>query len=124
MLFLFAYPILVSEYAIGRHSAISAVGSFENLARDSKRTRYWGLAGWIGMIASFMILITYCLIAGDVLAYIIPSFKGSFKSIPFSEVGSWYDVLTHGSSLTRMFYQVMFIGFTVFYCCKRAWLGN
>ncbi len=73
-----AYPILIAELAIGRHKGLSAVGSTRQLALDIGRSRNWAVVGWIGVIASFIILSTYSIIAGQVLAYSVMSVSGEF----------------------------------------------
>ncbi len=76
--FIIAYPILVAELAIGRHKGLSAVGSTRQLALDIGKSRNWAVVGWIGVIASFIILTTYSVIAGQVLAYSVMSVSGEF----------------------------------------------
>ena len=73
-----AYPILIAELAIGRHKGLSAVGSTRQLALDSGKSRNWAVVGWVGVIASFTILTTYSIIAGQVLAYSVMSLSGEF----------------------------------------------
>lgn len=73
-----AYPILIAELAIGRHKGLSAVGSTRQLALDIGKSRNWAVVGWVGVIASFIILTTYSIIAGQVLAYSVMSVSGEF----------------------------------------------
>ena len=73
-----AYPILIAELAIGRHKGLSAVGSARQLALDVGKSRNWAVVGWTGVIASFIILTTYSIIAGQVLAYSVMSVSGEF----------------------------------------------
>ena len=76
-----AYPILIAELAIGRHKGLSAVGSTRQLALDIGKSRNWAVVGWIGVIASFFILTTYSMIAGQVLAYAVMSVLGEFAQL-------------------------------------------
>ena len=73
-----AYPILIGELAVGRHKGLSAVGSTAGLARDSGKSPAWGMTGLVGAFASFLILTTYSVIAGQVMAYSLMSFLGEF----------------------------------------------
>ncbi len=73
-----AYPILVAELAIGRHKGLSAVGSTRQLALDIGKSRNWAVVGWVGVIASFIILTTYSVIGGQVFAYAVMSVSGEF----------------------------------------------
>lgn len=80
-----AYPILIAELAIGRHKGLSAVGSTRQLALDIGKSRNWAVVGWIGVIASFIILTTYSIIAGQVLAYSVMSVSGEFAQYASTE---------------------------------------
>ncbi len=73
-----AYPILVGELAIGRHKGLSAVGSTSQLAKDIGKSANWGIVGWVGIIAAFLIVSTYSVIAGQVAAYSLMAFLGEF----------------------------------------------
>jgi len=75
-----AYPILVGEIAIGRHKGLSAVGSTSRLATDAGKTSSWGIVGLIGVIAAYLILATYSVVAGQVMAYSVMSFMGEFAN--------------------------------------------
>jgi NSS family neurotransmitter:Na+ symporter len=82
-----AFPILVAELSVGRHKGLSAVGSTRNLAIDAGRSPRWAIAGWVGMTAGFLILTTYSLIAGQVMAYSVMSFLGEFAA-PAADVAA------------------------------------
>jgi len=84
---LIAFPILVAELAVGRHKGMSAVGSTRNLAIDAGKSPRWAIAGWVGMIAAFLILTTYSVIAGQVMAYSAMSFMGEFAPVAADAVG-------------------------------------
>lgn len=84
---LIGFPILVAELAVGRHKGMSAVGSTRNLAIDAGKSPRWAIVGWVGMIAAFLILTTYSVIAGQVMAYSAMSFVGEFAA-PAADVAS------------------------------------
>ncbi len=74
--FLVGIPVLMSEYLMGRAGrANSAVISVEDLAQRSNVSKKWASSAWIGMIASFLIVSFYCVVAAWVMAY-IPKFLG------------------------------------------------
>lgn len=76
-----AYPLLVAEYAVGRRAGLSAVESTAQIARDSGRSGAWAVVGWVGMVAIFLILTFYSVIAGWVIAYIPKTFAGHFNGL-------------------------------------------
>jgi len=77
--FLIGIPVLMSEYLMGRAGqAASAVISVEDLASRSNVSKNWASAAWIGMIASFLIVSFYAVVAAWVMAYIPKFFSGAF----------------------------------------------
>ncbi len=75
---LVAYPILMSEFAIGRHAGRSAVGSVRGLATSAGRSPRWSIVAYICLFGAFTVLTTYSVVAGQVLAYAVMSFAGEF----------------------------------------------
>lgn len=74
-----AYPILMGELAVGRHKGLSAVGSTAGLARDAGKSSGWGAVGAVQVFGGFLLLPTYSVIAGQVMAYSIMAFMGEFS---------------------------------------------
>lgn len=75
-------PVLMSEFVIGRSGqAASAVYSMNDLTDRSKTSRFWSSGAWLGMIASFLIVSFYCVVAAWVLAYIPKFIFGEFTSL-------------------------------------------
>ncbi|MEM1081968.1 MAG: sodium-dependent transporter [Pseudomonadota bacterium] len=62
-------PILLSEIIIGRRGRMSPINSLRELADDSNASRAWMGLGWMGMIAGFLILSFYSVVAGWTLHY-------------------------------------------------------
>ena len=80
-------PVLMSEYIIGRAgNAASAVGSNNDLAARSGVSNVWSSGAWFGMIASFLIVSFYCVVAAWVLAYIPKFIFGEFAGMPAGEI--------------------------------------
>ncbi len=90
---LVAFPVLVSEYAIGRRGGMSAMGSTAAVAREAGVSRHWGLLGWVGAIGAFLILSFYSVVAGWVLIYIFKAFSGQFAGLSPEEIRSSYEAL-------------------------------
>ena len=64
-----ASPLLVAEFALGRHSRRSPPEAAGAVARESGLSTRWNIIGIVGSIASFLIFSYYSMIAGWVLAY-------------------------------------------------------
>lgn len=76
-----AFPILIAELSVGRHAQRSAVTSTRNMALENGAPGGWSIAGWVGMIGGFLILTTYSVIAGQVMAYSVMGFTGEFADL-------------------------------------------
>ena len=87
-------PVLMSEYIIGRAgNAASAVGSSNDLADRSGVSKVWSSGAWFGMIASFLIVSFYCVVAAWVLAYIPKFVFGSFAGMPAAEIEQQFGIM-------------------------------
>lgn len=62
-------PIMLAEMAIGRGGGLNAVGSFRKL-----KGGLWPMVGWAGVVAGFVILSFYGVVAGWTVAYMFKSF--------------------------------------------------
>jgi len=84
-------PLLMSEFLIGRGGqAASAPKSVADLAGRSGKTKAWAGLGWIGMMASFLIVSFYCVVAGWVLAYIPKFLTNSFEGKSADEIAGMF----------------------------------
>ncbi|MDL2299408.1 sodium-dependent transporter [Bacteroides sp. OttesenSCG-928-E20] len=72
--FLLGLPIMVSEFLIGRRSRTNTAGAYEVLA---PRTQ-WKWVGRMGVLAGFLILSYYSVVAGWTLEYIVEAFANGF----------------------------------------------
>lgn len=80
-------PVLMSEYLVGRAGlSANAVDSVGELAIKSKRTHNWGVLGWIGMVAGFLIVTFYCVVAAWVIRYIFKFLGNDFAGKTSDEV--------------------------------------
>ena len=71
-IFFVGIPVLMSEFMIGRAGqASSAVNSQIDLAQRSSVSTRWSAGAWVGMIASFLIVSFYCVVAAWVLNYLV-----------------------------------------------------
>jgi NSS family neurotransmitter:Na+ symporter len=76
-------PLVMSEWAIGRSAkqASSASGSFKIVAQDNKLSTKWAAVGGIGIIAVFMMMLTYTVIAGWTMDYFIMAASDEFNNL-------------------------------------------
>ncbi|OEF98734.1 sodium-dependent transporter [Desulfuribacillus alkaliarsenatis] len=71
-IFLIGYPLLTTEIALGRKTQKNPVGAFKALAPNSP----WWLVGAMGVLAGFVILSFYSIVAGWSLAYVFKALGG------------------------------------------------
>ncbi|MDE6396658.1 MAG: sodium-dependent transporter [Muribaculaceae bacterium] len=70
--FLLGVPVMLSEFVVGRSTRSDAVGAYRKLSPGS----HWGMVGALGVLASYLILIFYMVVAGWTLEYLIQSITG------------------------------------------------
>lgn len=67
-------PIMISEFLIGRHSRANTAGAYQVLAPGTQ----WKWLGRMGVLAGFLILSYYSVVAGWTLEYILEAVTNSF----------------------------------------------
>ena len=72
---LLGLPVMITEFFIGRHTNRNAAGAFKELAPGTK----WSLIGYNGVLAAFLILGFYSVVAGWTLEYVLQAFSGSLS---------------------------------------------
>lgn len=96
---LFALPIIILEFAVGRHYKTSIIETFTGIRKKFK------IAGMFMVFAMLMILSYYLVITGWVLAYTLFFILG--MSVPFSDfTGSYQPILFFLISGAMVFYVV------------------
>lgn len=74
-------PIMIAEVMLGRRGRRSPINTMRHLAWDEMRSPHWQYLGWAGMIAGFLILSYYSVIAGWALAYFFRTAAGTFTGV-------------------------------------------
>lgn len=81
--FLFCYPVMVGEIAIGRRVGLDAYSAYRKLGGKS-----WGLLGLFGILCGIMILSFYNVVAGWAFGYFLEISFGSLLAEP--DYGSFF----------------------------------
>lgn len=76
--FLLGIPVMLAEFALGRGTHSNAAGAFKKL---SPRSRWW-LTGALAILASYLILSFYMVVAGWTLEYFWQSLTGALYELP------------------------------------------
>lgn len=70
----FGIPIMVAEFSIGRHSRANTASAYQKLAPGT----HWRWVGRMGVLAGFLILGYYSVVAGWTLEYIVQAGTNAF----------------------------------------------
>ena len=74
-MFLLATPIMVTEFAIGRHGGSTVADSFHKMGGGR---RGWKWMGLVPVVGGFLVLSYYSVVAGWTLHYFFEALKGGF----------------------------------------------
>lgn len=84
---LLGIPVMLAEFSLGRGGRSDAVGVFRKLSSDSK----WWITGLLAVLASYIIICYYMVVAGWTLEYFIESVGGGL-----------YDSVTAGNGMQSL----------------------
>lgn len=74
-------PVMVAEVFMGKRARTSPVQACADLAEEAKGSRNWRWLGAMGVLAGFLILSYYSVIAGWALAYLPKMMTGAFEGV-------------------------------------------
>jgi neurotransmitter:Na+ symporter, NSS family len=75
---LIGIPVMMAETMLGRRSRQNPIGTMVVLADEAKADPRWQYLGWLGIVAGFLILSYYSVVAGWASAYVVKNVTGSF----------------------------------------------
>ncbi len=107
-------PVMFSEIVIGRRGRMSPINSLKELSEDVGKTRAWMGLGILGVVAGFVILSFYSVVAGWTLHYGFLYFKELVGAgAPITDPGETFtSLLASAGELT--FWHGLFMLMTVF----------
>lgn len=86
-------PIMMAEVMLGRRGRQSPINTMRTLAQEAGAHRFWAWLGWSGVLAGFLILSYYSVIAGWALAYVFRAAAGLFTGATADGVASIFSQL-------------------------------
>ena len=105
-------PIMVAEVLLGRAGRQSPINTLQTLARRSNASKGWAAIGWLGVLAGFLILSFYAVIAGWAIHYIFQAASGTFTGGDSASISGVFDDLL-ASPWTMLFWHTLFMAATV-----------
>ncbi len=86
-------PIMMAEIMLGRRGKQSPINTMITLAKDEERNPGWVWLGWMGVLAGFLILSYYSVIAGWAMSYVFRTAGGIFLGVTADGVNSIFTEL-------------------------------
>jgi NSS family neurotransmitter:Na+ symporter len=86
-------PIMMGEILVGRRARQSPINAVRETAIEAGKNPRWGLIGWLGVLAGYIIFSFYSVVAGWVLHYIAGMGTGQFVDISSDLAGKRFESL-------------------------------
>ncbi|WP_078120047.1 sodium-dependent transporter [Thiosocius teredinicola] len=109
---LIGVPIMMAEILLGRRGRASPIATMKRLTREQHSSPLWTLVGYSGVLAGFLILSFYSVIAGWALAYVFDSAAGGLNGITADGAGQKFGDLV-GSWQTLLLWHTVFTLMTI-----------
>jgi NSS family neurotransmitter:Na+ symporter len=97
-------PVMISELVIGRKARRNAFGSFKKLAPKTP----WYITGFLGVVAAYLILSFYGVVAGWSMNYVVEALKGSFTGKSSDELSILFSTFI-SSPFKPVLWQLLFM---------------
>ncbi|MFT5664191.1 MAG: NSS family neurotransmitter:Na+ symporter [Gammaproteobacteria bacterium] len=107
-LFVMGMPLLVAELLLGRLGKADPSRTIEILAEQQKASVYWKVFGFLSMLAAFLVIAMFCVIAGWSLSYSIKSALGVYSGVTASGVGALFKDFV-GDAERMMLWHTLFV---------------
>lgn len=104
------FSLMIAEFMIGRRARKDVFGAFKSLAPHTP----WFLVGYMGILAAFLILAFYGVVAGWSLEYITRAITDSFADKSPAELKGMFSSFKQGI-FWPIFWQIVFM-------CLTAWI--
>ena len=109
-LFVMGLPLLMTELMLGRLTRTDPAASLETLSEQYRASVYWKLAGLGSMLAAFLIVATFSVIAGWSLAYAVKSMVGLFHGVTLETAKFVFDGFIIDGERMTLWHTLFIIG--------------
>ncbi len=86
-------PVMIAEVMLGRRGRQSPINTMKSLSQEAGASPLWQLLGWSGVLAGFLILSYYSVIAGWAINYVLEMGAGTFSGSSAGQVKAVFDEL-------------------------------
>lgn len=101
-------PIMIAEIMLGRRGRQSPINAMKTLTEEAGAENYWRYLGWLGVVAGFLILSYYSVIAGWAIAYVLKAVSGSFSGGEAAQISGMFDEFIQ-SPVQLLFWHSVFM---------------
>ena len=108
-IFAIGIPIMICEFAVGRSTQRSPVEAFRKL---SSKSSFWQIVGWMGILAGFVILSYYSVVAGWAMHYVFLSIR-NFNGATNPEIISGFFGALYSNGWVNLFWHAIFMSITI-----------
>jgi NSS family neurotransmitter:Na+ symporter len=105
-------PIMMAETLLGRRSRQNPIDAMITLTQEADADKRWRYLGWLGVIAGFLILSYYSVVAGWAAAYAVKNVTGSFSGASPAEIKTLFDSFI-ASPMQLIFWHTLFMAATM-----------
>ncbi|MFW6278229.1 MAG: sodium-dependent transporter [Halorhodospira sp.] len=110
---LIGLPVMMAEILIGRRGRQSPINTMRALPAEHGANRSWQAVGWLGVLAGFLVLSFYSVVAGWSLAYVPFTAVGTFTGAETGEVEQFFEALLQ-SPWQMLLWHTVFMAVTAF----------
>jgi NSS family neurotransmitter:Na+ symporter len=105
-------PVMIAEILIGRRGRQSPINTMRSLVADGAHWAGWRFVGWLGVLAGFLILSFYSVVAGWALSYVGESATGAFVGADSATVNTLFSELK-ADPWQLAFWHTLFMALTI-----------
>ncbi|NKB37784.1 MAG: sodium-dependent transporter [Gammaproteobacteria bacterium] len=106
-----SFPIIVTEFLLGRRGKAGPVESIINVAREGNSSAGWSIAAYAGMLAALLAMSFYFVITGWIIYYALQMISGNLHGLSPDKVGQFFTSLTQNELTTTAYHS-----FAAFLC--------
>jgi NSS family neurotransmitter:Na+ symporter len=106
---LIGIPIMMAELLLGRRGRASPIATMRHLVREEGASPVWVSVGYMGVVAGFLILSFYSVIAGWALAYVFQTAAGGLNEISAEGAGQMFGELLASPGQLMVWHSVFIL---------------
>lgn len=110
--FVVGIPIMMAEVLMGRETRSSPINTMRKLVEVAKAHPSWVMVGWMGVLAGFLILSFYGVIAGWAMHYVFATAQGTFEGVTGPLAAAVFEDFLAEPGLL-VFWQTLFMVLTI-----------